>query len=183
MKLSILICSLTKRKEFLNNLINLLIPQLNDQVEVLIQNDDGTLKIGEKRTKLINMASGTYVAFIDDDDEVSKDYVAKIMDAVKSSPDCCSLTGVITWNGVNPEIFEHSLKYNAWKDNTNNEPIKYERPPNHLNAIKREIAIKYDFVPINHGEDREWSMRVLPELKTESTIEGVIYHYKYISNK
>lgn len=183
MKLSILICSIHSRASYLTNLLAILEPQLTHDVEVLVELDSGESTIGEKRNTLVQAAQGEYISFIDDDDEVSSNYVYKILQAIKSRPDCCSLTGVITWDGNNPEVFEHSIKYPTWKTNSNNEPIKYERNPNHLNAIKRSIAIRYDFIPINHGEDRDWSMRIQDELKTESTIDGVIYHYKFVSNK
>lgn len=183
MKLSILIPSLKSRANYLTNLMALLKPQVTDDVELIVEVDNGEITIGEKRNKLLKRAKGKYIAFVDDDDEVSKDYISKILEAIEREPDCCSLTGVITFDGVNPKIFEHSLKYSSWRDNSDNEPIKYERNPNHLNAIKKEIAIKYDFIPVNYGEDRDWSMRIFPELKTEATINGVIYHYKYRSNK
>ena len=182
-KLSILICTLKSRFEYFNELMLLLIPQKTSEIEILSEIDSGEMTIGEKRTKLMNLSKGEYIAFIDDDDEVSKDYVSKILKAIESKPDCTSLTGVITHDGINPELFCHSIKYKQWQTNTNNEPIKYERNPNHLNAIKRDIAIKYSFIPVNHGEDQDWSMRIQNELKTETEIEGVIYHYKYISNK
>ena len=183
MRLSILICSLHNRLNYLTNLLALLRPQLTDDVEVLIEQDNGELTIGEKRTKLLNISKGQYVAFIDDDDEISRDYVSKIITATETNPDCCSLMGVYTINGHEPVLFEHSIKYKQWKTNHPNNPIRYERSPNHLNAIKREIAVKYDFIPVNNGEDRDWSVRIMPELKTESYVDGVIYHYKYRSNK
>lgn len=181
MKLSILICSLNSRGNYLTNLLALLKQQLTDDVEVIIEKDNGEMTIGEKRNKLVQQAKGKYIAFIDDDDEISRDYVSKILKAIESEPDCCSLTGVITWDDTNPEIFEHSLKYKEWR--TTDNPIKYERNPNHLNAIKRSIAIKYDFIPVSHGEDRDWSMRILGDLTTEAQIDGVIYHYKFRTNK
>lgn len=182
MKLSILILTLKSRKRHLSNLIRILSKQLDPSVEILTETDNGEKRIGEKRNILLNRAKGEYIAFIDDDDEVSEDYVKKVLKAIESKPDCCSLTGLITTNNESPAVFRHSLEYDAWRDNCDG-TIKYERPPNHLNAIKREIAIKYSFIPVNHGEDREWSDRIKHELKTESNIDGVIYHYKFISNK
>lgn len=184
-KLSILICSLESRKDYLENLKSILKPQLTQDIECIIDTDDGGMSIGDKRNKLLQRAKGDYVCFIDDDDEVSKDYVDKILSAIESTPDCCSLTGVITWDGERPEVFEHSIKYDAYKTNTNNEPIVYERFPNHLNTIRRAIAINYSFLPINHGEDTDWATQIFKagELKTESEISEVLYHYKFRTNK
>jgi glycosyltransferase involved in cell wall biosynthesis len=182
-KLSILILTTPDRLNYLTNLLAILKPQVIDGVEIIIEEDNFEKTIGQKRNNAIEKAKGDYIAFIDSDDEVSSNYVKLILEAINTNPDCCSLKGVITWDGNNPEVFEHSLKYSVWKTNTNNEAIKYERPPNHLNAIKRDIAIKYDFIPVNHGEDQEWSMRIKDALTTERSINEVIYHYKYRSNK
>ena len=181
MKLSILIPTLTTRAEYLTNLIAILQPQLNDDVELVINSDDGTKSIGEKRNELLMRAQGDYICFVDDDDEVSNKYVENILEALKSKPDCCSLTGVITWDDERPELFCHSIKYKEYKTNTNNEPIVYERYPNHLNAIKRSIAVKYSFMPIDYGEDTEWATQVFKggELKVEEEIKEVLYHYKF----
>ena len=185
MKLSILICTLNSRFHFFSELINQLNKQKRSEVEVLYEKDDGQMIIGDKRNKLLKRAKGDYVAFIDDDDSISSDYIEKVLKAIESNPDCCSLTGVMTWNGVNPQIFEHSIKYKAYKTNTNNEPIKYERYPNHLNIIKREIAQQFSFISVNNGEDTHWATQIFNAgvLKTEAIIEGVIYHYKFRTNK
>lgn len=188
-KLSILIPTLESRKSVYTDLRKEFHNQIAeceafDSVEVLSVSDNGEMRIGEKRNCLLNLIRGEYFCFFDDDDEPSKDYIKKILEAIKTNPDCCSLYGVYTVNGENPELFEHSLRYKEWKTNVTECP-KYERPPNHLNVIKTEIGINYKFIPVNHGEDCDWSMRIAKDevLKTESVIEGVIYHYKHITNK
>ena len=137
------------------------------------------------------MARGKYIAFIDDDDWISHDYIKKVYAGCLSGLDCCSLTGQITIDGGSPEIFEHALKYNAWKTNEGAvyPDVKYERYPNHLNCIKREIAIQATFPETgalaNHGEDRDWSTQLHEKglIKSEYHIEGVIYYYNYLSRK
>lgn len=174
-KLSILICSMSSRVDKLNKLMNVLSPQVNDDVEILIKTDDGEIQIGKKRNLLLEEASGDYVCFVDDDDLVSTDYVSKILEATKNNPDCCGLQGIITFQGQCPRMFIHSLQYKEWFEKNN----IYYRCPNHLNPIKREIALKVKFPESNFGEDKDFSVRVLPLLKTESFISGVIYHYLY----
>lgn len=188
-KLSILIPTLENRKSVYINLRKEFHNQIAeceafDSVEVLSICDSGEMRIGEKRNELLSLIRGEYFCFFDDDDEPSKDYIKKILEAIKTNPDCCSLMGVYTINDEYDGIFEHSLKYKEWRTTVGDYP-KYERPPNHLNVIKTELGIKYKFIPVNHGEDCDWSMRIAKDevLKTESVIEGVIYHYKHISNK
>jgi glycosyltransferase involved in cell wall biosynthesis len=150
-------------------------------IEVIYDDMGGT--IGEKRNRLLSDANGEYVAFIDDDDTVASDYVDTLLMALSTSPDCVSLRGVITWDGANPELFEHSIKYSAYATTTN--PIKYERYPNHLNCIKASIAKQFKFPEINHGEDTDWATQIKESglLKKEVYIDKILYHYQYVTKK
>lgn len=179
-KLSILICTTPIRARLLNRLLDRLTPQLTTDAEIVIESDDGTMPIGHKRNILLDRSIHDYVCFVDDDDLVSDDYVSKIVTAIQSNPDCCSLLGVFTTNGINPIEFHHSIKYTAWS----NDRIPYERNPNHLNAIRRELAIATKFNDsMSVGEDHDFSKRIQPLLKTESEIDGVLYHYLWLTNK
>lgn len=186
MILSLLIPTIDERREMFENIYAILKMQIlnnenKNQIEILIDNSKKT--IGEKRNNLLAMAKGEYVAFVDDDDEVSNEYIESLMAAIKQKPDCVSLRGVITWNGGNPELFEHSVKYSAYATTTNE--IKYERYPNHLNCIKSSIAKQFKFKEINFGEDTDWATQIFQSglLKKEVYIDKVLYHYKYIVNK
>jgi hypothetical protein len=187
MKLSLLICTIPKRKEMLNNLLNQIADYSKDyfsenELEILI--DDSIDKtIGAKRDKLLNKANGEYIAFIDDDDSITEHYFKEIRKGIDGNYDCCSLRGIMTWNGGNPEVFEHSIKYTAW--NTTRNIIKYERFPNHLNCIKSEIAKQVKFPDLWSAEDRDWSHELNRKqlIKTEYFIDEVIYNYQYIMRK
>ena len=183
MKLSILICHLHSRSTSIEKLLSVLKPQLVDEVEILIESDRGQLSIGAKRNKLLKRSIGDYIAFVDDDDLVSEDYVSKILKAVESNPDCCSLQGEISMTQrigrrTNNRIritkpFIHSIQYDRWfeKDKI------YYRCPNHLNTIKRELALQVKFPDKDRGEDRDFSTMIFPLLKTEEHIDGTIYFY------
>lgn len=188
MKLSILICNLLNRDESYGKLIASLLEQIKDkmgEVQILIESDNGELSIGAKRNILLKRAEGQYLAFVDDDDTVSSNYVELLLEAVESGCDCASLKGEITMNGGKPEIFEHSLKYKEWKTNPEGSEIRYERYPNHLSLIKSSIAKQFKYPEKNHGEDFDWS-KMLHEsglLKSEHYIDEIIYYYNYTSNK
>ena len=171
-KLSILICTLTERKALLKRLMDCLDPQLTSSVEVLTWEDNRQLTTGAKRNILLGGAEGDYISFIDDDDLVSNDYVPKILTAIEDRPDCCSLQGEITIKGKK-RIFIHSLQYDKWfeKDGV------YYRCPNHLNAIRRDIALDVGFPEKDVGEDQDFSMKVYPLLNTQTAIRGTIYYY------
>lgn len=188
-KLSILICHLENRKPFLERLLKILEVQKDvfplGYIEI-IMNPHPTDSIGKKRNDLLEAASGEYVSFIDDDDRVSIYYIPFIYEGVLKGVDCCSLTGEITEDGKNPQLFQHSIKYKEYK--TNNiigNKIKYERYPNHLNAIKSSIAKQFKFPEKNHGEDKAWADLIHESglIKTEHFINDVIYYYDFRRKK
>lgn|SRR3990167_1878064 len=186
--LSILICTHPGREESFNKLVDELNRQIADVANYIeiIHDDDPTKSIGKKRNDLLSKVQTQYFCFIDSDDMVSRDYIKKIHDAlIANYPDCCTLTGVITWDGENPELFEHSIKYLEYRTNEVTAPIRYERYPNHLNVIKTEIGRQFKFPEINHGEDTDFATQMFKSglLKTEVEIPGVIYHYQFKTKK
>lgn len=146
------------------------------------------ISIGTKRNNLLQRSKGEYICFVDDDDDVSTDYVKLLLEGINKGVDCCSLKGIYTVDGLMDGLFEHSLKYQEWKTNSDIQSathIKYERYPNHLNCIKSSIAKQFKFPEKNFGEDHDWSKRLHESglLKTEHYIEQPIYFYKYITKK
>lgn len=182
--LSILIPTLESRGNMLSKCLDSLNHKdYKDKVEILLEFDNKECSIGEKRNLLLNRAKGDYVCFIDDDDIVSKNYLKNIFEGIKKEVDCCSLRGVITFDGQNPKLFEHSIRYSDYKTTEN--LITYERYPNHLNCIKSSIAKQFVFPNINHGEDSDWAYKINQSglIKSEHYIDEVMYHYKFITNK
>lgn len=182
--LSILIPTLESRGELLRNCLDSLNHKdYKDKVEILLEYDNGEYSIGAKRNILLDRSIGKYVCFIDDDDIVATSYLKNIFEGIAKGVDCCSLRGIITFNGNNPEYFEHSIRYNEYK--TTDNTIKYERYPNHLNCIKSSIAKQFRFADINHGEDTDWATQIHKSglIKIEHYINDVMYHYKFITNK
>lgn len=187
MQLSILIPVLSPRDDNSYRELRSIIERqgYDGKYQIIPYQDNGENPIGYKRNILLERATGDYVCFIDADDMVSKDFLSRVFRAIETNPDCCSLMGVITWDGTNPELFEHSIKYKEWKTNGPQSGVKYERPPNHLNVIRASIAKQFKFPEIYHGEDQDWCMQIQRSglLKTEAEISGVIYEYKYKTRK
>jgi len=176
-KLSVLIpCHVDHEEKMRKNL-----GYINDipGIELRVKLNRGELTKGEYRNELLELAQGEYVAFVDADDRISPDYIETLLKGIETKPDCISLRGEITIDGGAPEIFEHSLKYSKWA--TTNNPIKYERMPNHLNCIRADIAKSVRFDHINHGEDHLWSKAIYPLLKNEYYTDKILYYYDYIS--
>ncbi len=180
--LSILICTIPERQDSFYRLINALLTQKTEAVEIL-SDSSKDISIGSKRNTLLSLAKGEYVCFIDDDDMVSDDYISQLLNAIELDPDNVSLLGIMTTNGSNPEVFEHSITYEEYK--TTDNYIKYERYPNHLNCIKASIAKQFKFPEINHGEDTDWATQLHNSglLKKEVFISTVLYYYQYKTKK
>jgi len=189
MKLSILICTIPKRIFSFERLIEKIHLQakknnLQEDVEIL-SNSDVSISIGVKRNLLLSESKGAYVCFIDDDDDIADCYLQELFKAIESNNDCASLKGIITWDGERPEIFEHSIKYQSYKTNLINEEIRYERYPNHLNCIKSHIAKQIGFTDKNFSEDTDYANMLFASglIKTEFSIDKILYYYNYVSQK
>jgi hypothetical protein len=187
MKFSILICTLEKRKHFLERLLDILKQQKTDEVEILINCDNGEKSIGQKRNELLEQATGLYCAFIDDDDRVSDNYIPLILERInKSEPDVIGIHLIMTTDNVIEEKTFHSIKYDRWFDEPDPDKQwlkRYYRNPNHLNPVKLEYAMKVRFPTISMGEDRSYSERLKPYLHTEEYINDPIYFYDFRSIK
>jgi glycosyltransferase involved in cell wall biosynthesis len=177
--LSILIATMPKRKKSFQALISNLINQEGIEHVEILHDDSMRYNIGVKRNKLLQRAKGEMVVFADDDDHVAHNYIPLILEACKENCDCIGISGIITTNGKNEKQWHISKEFNSWytKDNI------YYRTPNHISPVRRELALKAGFPEIKFGEDYEYSMRLLPLLKTETVISGNIYWYKYTSKK
>jgi glycosyltransferase involved in cell wall biosynthesis len=206
-KLSILICHLEGRALQLAELGKCLLDQLDkighaefadptgmgaahiicNGVEIITESDNGELSIGAKRNLLLDRAGGDYICFIDDDDMVPDYYVAEILAAITpdktgNTPDAVGIFGHYYHDGRGPDRFVHSIQYSEWFTDTDGVLC---RTPNHINPVKRSLALKARFPEINHGEDFEYSQRILklldtdPEFaKTEVFIDKVMYEYR-----
>ena len=178
-KLSILICTLTARASLLAELMAVLQPQCVGQpVEVLTDEDNGEISIGTKRQHLLMRAQGEFVAYVDDDDLVSPTYVRDILEALARTPGAtnCSLIGHLVQPGQQTLEFKHSTLYIEWATING----LYVRPPNHLNAVRRDLALQAGFTDVSWGEDKDYSMRLvnLQCLTVEAEVSNVLYIYR-----
>ena len=101
-RLSILIPSVPRRREQLDKLLASLYPQSSAETEILVFLDDKKRSLGRKRNDMMAMAQGEYLAFVDDDDRVSQDYVQTLLEATKTGEDVINFDVEITTNGQDP---------------------------------------------------------------------------------
>lgn len=177
-KLSILIATIESRAGLFAELALKLDRQKTPQVEILFECDNKQMSIGRKRQILLERAKGDYVVFVDDDDDVSIDYVDEILTAIKSDPDCVGMLIDCDMEGIKRNAIA-SLKYADWGDNKDG--FKYVRSPYHKTPIKRWIALKAGFPDMRFGEDYEYSCRLHRSglLKKEVMVTKPIYFYRY----
>ena len=132
MKLTIIIPYFNTR-EYTDNLVSALLPQINDDVEVFII-DDGSREeycepfdgfhfhvirkknggVSSARNEGLDRASGDYIAFIDSDDLVSSDYIERIMAAIKEEPDAVYLSWRTFGNGWEFSCDLSKTDFPAW---------------------------------------------------------------------
>lgn len=179
-KLEILIPTLKSRSGLLSRLLNILKPQLTPEVRILTDCDDGQVSIGEKRNRLLSHATADYVCFVDDDDTVSEDYVASLLDGIARDVDVVCIRGIFTTNGEDPAPFYdkvhqvHGLRRLAGQ-------VEYTRGIQHLDAIRRTIAVSQKFPDSSFGEDYEWGVAIERSGMVQSSweVDHPIYFYDY----
>lgn len=182
MLLSILIPTLDQRVSRFTSLRQSIQGQISSnglegEVEILSLRDNGERPTGAKRNTLLAMATGDFVVFVDDDDELSPDYVPILCQALRSRPDvdCIGITGIITFRGTHPRRFVHSLRYTDYRTQDG----IYTRPPYHLNPMRRCIAAAYRFREVYYSEDIDWALRIRADarLRSEVFVDSVLYYY------
>jgi hypothetical protein len=156
--------------------------QLTPEVEYLVSSDDGELTIGTKRELLKQQATGDYIVYVDDDDHISRYYVRNILEAIEQGStvpggvDTIGIKGFQTTNLKEMKYFECSSKYKKWNELRGGLVVK---PVNHINPIKREIALNAKFPDLYYGEDKFYSEAIKPYLVTEVLADGWLYWYDY----
>lgn len=180
MKLSILIPTLAERQQFLNELYQELVKQVDSDIEILTDNRDRNTSTGEKRNYLLQRATGEYVWFIDDDDMIYGGAIKAIMEGIESGADVLAINGIMTTDGRNPERWYIALKNPYEKING-----IYFRFPNHITPMKRELAVKVKYPHKWIEEDYEYAclLKASGLLKTEFVVKQPVYHYRFRNNK
>jgi glycosyltransferase involved in cell wall biosynthesis len=182
-QLDLLVCSIDTRADFLGRLVNRLVPQLGEHARLTVWTDGGDISIGQKRREMLAAATGDYVAFIDDDDDVADTYVADIVTALEAKPDAVGMMVRRMVDGVFDADGIHSMRFDNWRTETIDGVKLYIRTINHLNPVRRDIAQGVSFNNANMGEDHDYSMRMRGRLQSEVFIPRPLYLYLYRSRR
>ena len=180
-KLSVLIATLDSRAEGRAKLVanlNAQCKRFPGSVEVLESSDNGDMILGDKRSLLVDKATGDYVVFVDDDDWIADTYIENIITAIdESHPDCITFKGVITTDGANSGEFRFDMNYphNIWEQDASG---IHMRCPSIWCPIKSSIAKSIKFMSIDCAEDRVWAIQLYPLLSTQAYIDKHMYFYR-----
>ena len=191
MKLSIII-PFYNTHSYTDELVWRLIPQLNKDTEVIIVDDGSTspynlpedlqeeywgkinLQITRKenggvssaRNLGLKKAKGEYIAFIDSDDLVTSDYIAKIFEAMETQPD----TIYLSWKSM------HSKWGKVLKDDSDEFGSANRCVWNRVFKKTYIKGLKFD-ESMQIAEDDDF-LKKLPEAKSKKCITSVVYHYR-----
>lgn len=178
--LSILTPSIPSRLQRLGMDCQWLMSQLNEQigdlpVEHLVLCDNRARSIGAKRQALVDIARGQYITFVDDDDDVSDDYVASLLRAAETGADVITFRQRAIYKGMESEVHF----------GINNQDGQFTpggitlRAPWHVCAWRREVVAGCLFGESNYGEDLVWCQQARKRIKTAHHIDRVLHTYRH----
>lgn len=182
--LSVLVLSIPSRLEkCLIPTYNKLLAQIGDEtaVEVLTLVDNKSMSIGEKRQSLVQSARGKWIAFLDDDDAVSEDYIQTCLNTIRTKPaDVITFEQHCTVNGKEFKVdFRMGNPHEGLKHNPDGTLGDIKRPPYHMCLWAAKIAKNIPFKPVSYGEDIEWCSRMYPFVSSETHLDKVLHYYRY----
>lgn len=191
-KLTIGIPSLPERSNtYLNPLYSKLLSQIGDSkdIEVLSIMDNRVMTVGRKRSLLFHIAQGKYTCIIDDDDDVTDDFIETMRKVINDDLN----VDVICYNqDANIDgkswTIKTSLNYNKkfpfdqlMVDYFGN-PVPCNRPPWHWCAWKTDFAKQIPFGDSNTQEDTIFVMDAISKAKSELVLDKIMCKYRWSSS-
>jgi glycosyltransferase involved in cell wall biosynthesis len=146
-------------------------------IEVLALLDNKQRTVGSKRNILLNMAQGEYISFVDDDDQVSPGYVAKIVNAIERKPDVV-VFDVLCTVGKQKKFCHYGIEYKGFRckilDNGDEE---WFARPYHVHTWKREVVGWFPNTSL--GEDVQWADNINISNLDQVKLDETLYYYRY----
>lgn len=201
--LSILIPTVVGREKQLTNLLEIISKQYKfdnatasenmkiigmhgKEVQVYYYKDNKEITIGEKRTKLYQIADGVYSWQIDDDDEISDNAIALVLDTIKMNlnVDVVSFEEFIDMDGKIMKS-NHTNIYAAWQGDGSkllSDGFHFHRTIFFKDVIRTELAKSVPIESCRFGEDNLYADALKPFIQSEIHLSEQIYKYIHRSS-
>jgi hypothetical protein len=173
----LLIAHIPHRHAELIRLLDVLEPQIQPGVNVIVYPDNLEADYATKCNRLVEASTADYVSHLSNDDSVSPDFIPRIMAAFKTRPDYVGFRCRYTIDGVIAAPIVHSLQYDGWAGYA---PDLIYRDIVHFNPIRRDLANLVKFNGHLYA-DREWAdaLRQLQVVNTEVFIDDEMHYYQW----
>jgi hypothetical protein len=165
--------SLKRLTESIHEKMARICPDIRYEIRIGFDNREWT--VGAKRQALLQAAEGKYVAFVDDDDEITNAYMEDVASTIKGKYHVMRLRGQIS-----QYTFTHSVENKLDAPMARGEV--FLRPPNHLNPMMTDIAKLISFKDAYRGEDLEWTIRMAQSGFLQKEFQSDMSRIHYIYN-
>jgi hypothetical protein len=172
---TILAATLASRQAKFTALMDCLLPQAEAAgcIEVIACHNNGERPLGDIRQALLMAATGEYVSFVDDDDEVPGYFCEAMVPALRDGPDVVGFRVEYHEGGRFAGNCYHSLAHTPRQDGDD-----YYRDLTHLQPVRTVLAQRGDF-RAGWPEDGTWRKAVRPLLESEAYIDQCMYVYRH----
>lgn len=142
-------------------------------IEIISLCDNFIWSVGEKRNKLLSIASGAFICFLDDDDMVSGDYVDELVSAIMENPEAQLISfNVKMWA-------QRLVEYDTLQEKIPDGYIHMNTDAAHIYAWRRSFIKDTKFEKVSFGEDNKWAHALLEKKPNTYHIDKFIYEYKF----
>lgn len=179
--LSVLIPSLTQRKDRLTSLLEIFARQADPRLEVLVFADNFEHPLGEKRNSLMDRAAGRYLCHIDDDERVSPHFFASLLPELQHDVDVIGYNASAIFNGLPP--FTVRTIFGAANEQPRHLPDgRYSdivRNFWHWCCWRTTLDRRFKFPDHAGDEDWQWLKQVYPHVRTHRKLEETLFTHVY----
>jgi glycosyltransferase involved in cell wall biosynthesis len=186
--LSILIPAIPERLALLKPLVAKLNKQIGDKpVELLVVVDNKKRPLGHKRNLMMDSCQGKFLTHLDDDDDVSDDYIETILASLQDDTDVLTFNSRSDLGDDMPFTVHCGLKHENEQTNITKKRLPngvevdtredIKRAPWHWCVWRTEIARQGRFPTEFMGEDWIWLQQVIPLCKVETNVPKTLHFY------
>jgi glycosyltransferase involved in cell wall biosynthesis len=177
--LSILICNLPQRLEsHLFPLLRELAVDIGElPVQYLYLGDNQSVSVGQKRQMLLDIASGEYVTYLDDDDRFEPGAIVKVVNAIRDNPGV-DVVCYDEWSHFNDDP-PRRITFGPGLPNTEIGVDNPTRAVWHTMTWKTELARQSTFPDTSYGEDWGWAERLQDLIRSHVKIGEPLRRYYF----